>query len=155
MSFMNADENLLQIDERGHVRVSRERREGLLDEFERSGISGAKFVRLAGIKYPTFMYWLKQRREKRSGESDGGQGASRAVSFVEALVEGSRGRPSTEGLIIELAGGARLRVESPIQLRLAAGCYGCWVRRSHADAEFYRRVEGVRGGGTVRFTQEL
>jgi transposase-like protein len=119
MSFMNGDESVLQVDERGHVRVSKERREALLAEFERSGMSGAKFARLAGIKYPTFMYWLKQRRE-RCG-SDGGSGLSEApaVSFVEALIDGSCRRP-TEGLIIELAGGARLRVESPVQLRLAA-----------------------------------
>jgi hypothetical protein len=120
MSSMNGAENLLQVDERGLVRVSKERREGLLVEFERSGMSGAKFARLAGIKYPTFMYWLKQRREKRSGESDDGQGESRAVSFVEAVVEGACRNSSTEGLTIELAGGARLWVESPIQLRLAA-----------------------------------
>jgi len=120
MSSMNGDENVLQVDERGHVRVSRQRREALLEEFERSGMSGAKFARLAGIKYPTFMYWLKQRRGSCRGQSDGGLSEAPAVSFVEALIDGSCRIPSTEGLTIELAGGARLRVESPIQLRLAA-----------------------------------
>jgi hypothetical protein len=120
MSFMNDDENVLQVDERGHVRVSKERREGLLAEFEGSGMSGAKFARLAGIKYPTFMYWLKQRREQCGRQSEVGLSEPRAVSFVEALIDGSCRGPSTEGLMIELAGGARLRVESPIQLRLAA-----------------------------------
>jgi hypothetical protein len=120
MSFMNADENVLQVDERGHVRVSRERRESLLEEFERSGMSGAKFSRLAGIKYPTFMYWLKQRREGRSGEGDVRLSEPSAVNFVEALIDGSGRGPSAEGLTIDLAGGGRLRVESPIQLRLAA-----------------------------------
>jgi hypothetical protein len=120
MSSMNCDENLLQVDERGHVRVSKERREGLLAEFERSGMSGAKFARLAGIKYPTFMYWLKQRRERCGSQSEVGLSEPGGVSFVEALIDGSCRGPSTEGLMIELAGGARLRVESPIQLRLAA-----------------------------------
>jgi hypothetical protein len=73
MSFMNGDENVLQVDERGHVRVSRERREALLEEFERSGMSGAKFARLAGIKYPTFMYWSKQRRESCGSRDEGAQ----------------------------------------------------------------------------------
>ena len=117
---MNGDENVLQVDERGHVRVSRERREALLEEFERSGMSGAKFARLAGIKYPTFMYWLKQRRESSESRGEGGLSEAPAVSFVEALVDGCSRRPPGEGLMIELAGGARLRVESPIQLRLAA-----------------------------------
>ena len=92
----------------------------MLEEFERSGMSGAKFARLAGVKYPTFMYWLKQRRERCGSQSEVGLSEPGAVSFVEALIDGSCRRPLTEGLTIELAGGARLRVESPIQLRLAA-----------------------------------
>jgi transposase-like protein len=120
MSFMNADESVLQIDERGHVRVSKERRAALLEEFERSGMSGAKFARLAGIKYPTFMYWLKQRRERGRDEGEGRLSETPAVSFVEAVIGGTSRKASAEGLTIELAGGACLRVESPIQLQLAA-----------------------------------
>jgi transposase-like protein len=120
MSFMNADESVLQMDERGHVRVSRERRAALLEEFERSGMSGAKFARMAGIKYPTFMYWLKQRRERRRDEGDGSLSEAPAVSFMEAVIGGTSRRGSAEGLMIELAGGACLRVESPLQLQLAA-----------------------------------
>ena len=119
MTSLNPDENLLQADERGRVRVSRDRRDALLEEFEKSGMSGAKFARLAGIKYPTFMYWLK-RREARESEGATGLPEGRSVSFVEAVIDGSCGRTAPEGLSIELAGGARLRVESPIQLRLAA-----------------------------------
>ena len=58
MTSLNEDQNVLQLDERGRVRLSKERWEGLLEEF----------ARLAGIKYPTFMYWLKQRRESGGGE---------------------------------------------------------------------------------------
>lgn len=118
MTSMNADQSILQADERGRVLVSKERRKTLLEEFERSGMSGAKFARLAGIKYPTFMYWLKQRREKRG--SDGALNAAGPVSFIEAFVESSCQRAASEGLTIELAAGARLRIESPIQLKLAA-----------------------------------
>jgi transposase-like protein len=120
MTSLIEDQNVLQADERGRVRVSRERREALLEEFERSGMSGAKFARLAGIKYPTFMYWLKQRRDHCRNEGDAGVQESRTVSFVEAFIESSSQRSSSEGLTIELAGGSRLRVESAIQLRLAA-----------------------------------
>src|SRR4029434_11335017 len=120
MSFMNGDENVLEVDERGQVRVAKERREELLEEFERSGMSGTKFARLAGIKYPTFMYWLKQRRERCGSQSEVVLSEPPAVSFVEALVDGSCRRPSTEGLTIELTGGARVRVEASVQLRLAA-----------------------------------
>jgi len=113
---MTADQNILPVDERGRVRTSRARREAVLAEFDRSGLSGAKFARLAGIKYPTFMSWLKQRREE--GQSGGSK--AHGVSFVEALIEGANQRASADGLIIELAGGSRVRVESPLQLQLAA-----------------------------------
>lgn len=38
----------------GRVRTPPARKEALLDEFERSGLSGARFAALAGIKCPTF-----------------------------------------------------------------------------------------------------
>jgi outer membrane protein assembly factor BamB len=43
-----------QMDSKGRVRVSRERREQLLDEFEKSGLSGAQFARTVGVKYQIF-----------------------------------------------------------------------------------------------------
>jgi transposase-like protein len=90
MTSMNAEQSVLQADERGRVRASKERREAVLDEFERSGLSGAKFARLAGIKYPTFMYWVKQRRDGRSSAGGASAGAPRSIGFVEALIEGER-----------------------------------------------------------------
>jgi transposase-like protein len=117
---MNAKTEVLKQDVRGRVRVSAERREALLDEFERSGASGAKFARLAGLKYATFANWvMKRRRERgRAGSGDG------AVRLLEAVVEGcGRAEQSAacgEGLLIELPGGSRMLVGSPVQLQMAA-----------------------------------
>jgi hypothetical protein len=44
---------VLKTDVLGRVRTPAVRRESLLDEFERSGLSGQKFAALVGIKYPT------------------------------------------------------------------------------------------------------
>ncbi len=55
---------VLKTDVLGRVRTPRARQEALLDEFERSGVSGAKFAELAGINYQTFATWA-QRRSKR------------------------------------------------------------------------------------------
>jgi hypothetical protein len=41
---------------------SRERRESLLEEYDRSGMSGARFAKYVGIKYTTLAYRLKRRR---------------------------------------------------------------------------------------------
>jgi DNA-binding transcriptional regulator/RsmH inhibitor MraZ len=54
MTSLIGEAEVLKTDTRGRVRVPAERREALLDEFEKSGMSGAKFARLAGIHYATF-----------------------------------------------------------------------------------------------------
>ena len=85
-------------DVRGRVRVPVERRQALLDEFEKSGASGAKFARLAGIKYATFAGWVLKRRRQcgRAVKTPPGSPAGREeavgsagpVRLFEALVEG-------------------------------------------------------------------
>ena len=57
---------LLKSDALGRVRTPPERREQLLDEFERSGISGVKFAELTGLKYQTLATWLQQRKRRRA-----------------------------------------------------------------------------------------
>ena len=49
MTSLSEDHHVLKSDTRGRVRVPVERREALLDEFERSGLSGLKFAALAGV----------------------------------------------------------------------------------------------------------
>jgi hypothetical protein len=123
---------VLRQDSRGRVRVSEERREALLDEFEKSGASGAKFARLAGIKYATFAGWVLKRRKqgRRAVKTTPGSPAglddavvsAGPVRLFEALLEGGNpgGRLGARGLLIELPGGSRILVESPVQLQMAA-----------------------------------
>ena len=59
---------ILSRDARGRVLVSRERREALLGEYDRSGMSGVKFAQYVGIKYSTLAYWLQSRRRHRERE---------------------------------------------------------------------------------------
>ena len=99
-----------------------ERREALLDEFERSGASGAQFARLSGVKYATFANWVQQRRKKRalaSRQPERIEGGG-VIPLIEAVVEAKRGTRLGEGLWVELPGGSRLRVESPVQMEMAA-----------------------------------
>src|ERR1700726_1465108 len=56
---------ILSQDARGRVLVSQERRESLLEEYDRSGMSGGKFAQYVGIKYSTLSYWLQSRRRHR------------------------------------------------------------------------------------------
>ena len=56
---------VLKQDGMGRVKMPVARREHLLDEYEHSGLSGAKFAALAGIKYSTFASWAQRRRRQR------------------------------------------------------------------------------------------
>ena len=130
MTSTKDETNALRTDTRGRVRTPVERREELLDEFERSGISAMAFAKMAGVNYATFANWRHKRRKAggpRAGlaENAAADGhtveANRPVRLFEAFVERGCGAGArSAGLTVELLAGARLVVESPVQLRLAA-----------------------------------
>jgi hypothetical protein len=128
-------EESLETDPKRRIRFSRARREAFLDEFEKSGLSAVRFARLAGLRYSTFTAWQQERRKKRSEKDEVGTAApdrtarsgmiKAPIRLLEASVESDSTAeavraPAPAGLSVELPGGARLRVESPLQLRLAA-----------------------------------
>jgi hypothetical protein len=106
---------LLRQDSRGRVRTSRERREALLAEFDRSGVSGAQFARLTGIRYQTFAGWLHLRRRV------GGKGLParrrKPVTWVEATVPPAAA--DLAPLRVQLPGGAWMELSSTGQMRSA------------------------------------
>ena len=55
-------------DAQGRVLVLRERRELLLEQYDRSGMSGVKFADYVAIRYSTLAYWLQSGRRKRERE---------------------------------------------------------------------------------------
>jgi len=66
MAFMTDGDGaseILKSDKLGCVQVPPERREAILDEFERSGMSGIAFARHHGIKYQTLLR-LKEDRDR-------------------------------------------------------------------------------------------
>ena len=109
----------MKSDTRGRVRIPEERREALLDEFERSGLSGRKFAQLAGVNYATFMQWAQKRRDARKQQRCELR-ASEAVQLLEAVAD-LRVPAMEAGLCVELPGGARMTIDSPGQLAMAAG----------------------------------
>ena len=122
MTSANGTEDILKQDGRGRVRVSRERREAVLDEFERSGMNATRFARLAGVNYQTFAGWVRRRKLIRA-EGDGtlrpSTSASRGtVRLFEAVL--GDGRSSLGALQVELPGGSRVLIESPTQLAMVA-----------------------------------
>jgi len=104
--MIRTDEPLLKTDGLGRVKTPPERREQLLDEFERSGLSGAKFAELAGIKYQTFAAWVGRRRKQR-GLAPTSVPAVNPVRWLEAVVSEAKTPASN--------------LTAPVRLRLPTG----------------------------------
>ena len=54
MTNTTVPDEVLKTDVLKRVRTPLERREALLEEFERGGVSGKKFAALVGVNYQTF-----------------------------------------------------------------------------------------------------
>jgi len=126
MTHLEAKQRILKTDSRGRVQTPPERREALLDEFERSGLSGTRFAEMVGVVPVTFSAWVCQRRRKRAANSKKPGGQIKPVTLLEAVVENRRsaGASSSEGIVLELDGGAKIDVRTPEQLRLVAELLG-------------------------------
>ena len=111
--------------------VSRERRDSLLGEYDRSGMSGVKFAQYVGIKYSTLASWRQKRRRRRDREkmlleasTDTEAGKSNG-GWIEAVLEnGSQPGVPAGGLRIHFAGGAYCQISSAGEAALAAELLG-------------------------------
>lgn len=124
MNTTTTDEVVLKQDVLGRVKTPKARREQLLDEFERSGLPGLKFVELAGIKYQTFATWAQKRRRQRGDEAAGKlTAAKKSVQWLEAvLTPPPEAVVKTGGLslVLHLSGGVRVEISDGKQVELAA-----------------------------------
>ena len=117
MTVMEPGSEILKVDEVGRIQTPPEKREALLAEYDRSGMTGAQFARFSGVRYATLMYWL-QRRRKEAGR---GQQVTTPrpdhPRWLEARVEGEV--PKSENLVVEMGGGIRMLVGNRTQAALA------------------------------------
>ena len=118
MTSMTDGPEILRADVLGRVKTPLAKRREILDEFEKSGLTGARFAALAGIKYQTFASWVQERRRERGAGGPGPTGKQRKeVRFLEAMVEKAAVSPAA--LEVELPGGVRLRISDAGQIPLA------------------------------------
>jgi transposase len=114
---------ILKTDSKGRVLTPAHRREALLDEFEKSGLSGMKFAALSGVKYQTFATWV-QRRQRTRGQSDPSEPKSKRqqVAWLEAVVQQAQDADcAAQGvLILHLPGGARAELTNTREVALVA-----------------------------------
>ena len=113
------DGAILKTDTKGRLRTPLARREQLLDEFERSGLSAPKFATLTGLKYQTFAGWVQRRRKQRGDAAPVAAAPPAQLRWLEAVVDQAAGTDPA-GLSVQLPGGARLIVSTAQQAVLAA-----------------------------------
>src|ERR1700761_1264562 len=112
---------ILKTDSLARVRTPPERKRELLDEFDRSGLSGWKFASLVGIKYQTFAAWVaKRKRDGQVGTPARAEAAGAKVRWLEAVIDQAQAADgkSTAALTLQFAGGARAEVADRKQIPL-------------------------------------
>jgi hypothetical protein len=71
------------VDTKGRMRTSKEQRRAVLEEFERSGVSAARFAKRSGLKYSTLAGWLQRYRRTKPLQR------GRPLRLLEAMVDSS------------------------------------------------------------------
>jgi hypothetical protein len=130
---METGSAIVKTSRAGHMLTSRHRREELLAEFDKSGICASEFAKLAGIKYPTFMYWLQRRRlQQPDSSSTVGPSPKRTPGlWLEAVIDKAQaGAPpgAVTPLLVRLPSGAALEINHASQVALAAGLLRAWEK---------------------------
>lgn len=120
---------ILPIDSKGRVRVSPARREEVLDEFERSGMTGAQFARTIGLKYQTFAFWRQQRQKRKPGASVPPQRTA-TVEWLETVIDKAQSSSavSASALMVRLPSGAVLELANVSQVSVAAALLRAWEK---------------------------
>ncbi len=123
MTTTTGGAEILKTDVLGRMKTPAARREQLLDEFERSGLSGQKFAEFAGLRYQTFATWVQKRRRQRGAypAQSVPPKTARTLRWLEAVVDGAQTRSDKESAVIPvlLPGGARLEISCARQIPLA------------------------------------
>lgn len=97
----------------GRLRFSREHRKNLLAAHARSGLSAMAFASQHGVKYPTFIAWLRKSKEEQPSVSREGP------AFAEVFLDRAEASASAAGLRVILPCGALLEIGSRAALPLA------------------------------------
>ena len=121
---------IFPVDSKGRVRVSRERREELLSEFEKSGLSGAQFARAVGVKYQTFAFWRQERQRSKPVPAGGSSKKGATVEWLETVISEAQAaaRPVEGCLAVRLPSGAVIELSNSSQVAAAAALLRAWEK---------------------------
>lgn len=112
--------SLIKTDVLGRMQRSRQQRERILEEFERSGLSGPKFAALCGVKYQTLATWLQRRKGRRASVKGRAKDKGKAATQLHWLEASVQSEASLDGLALHLPGGVRAHLSHPSHIAWAA-----------------------------------
>ena len=101
----------IKTDLKGRLKLSNEHKSELLDAYENSGLSGIQFAKIHGLKYPTFISWVRKRKDQQ-------RPGPYPSSFIEVDLDPDAKQESP--LHITLPNGARIEVRTSSHIQLAA-----------------------------------
>jgi transposase-like protein len=110
------------------VRVSRQRREELLDEFERSGMTGAQFARTIGLKYQTFAFWRQQRQKRKPALTSPSPQKTATVEWLETVIDKANTSASGLPVFVRLPSGVAIELAHASQAAIAAAFLRAWEK---------------------------
>ena len=141
----------LEVDAAGPIRTPAEKREALLAEFDRSGMTGVQFARFSGLRYPTLMNCLQKRRSEAEQSEQMAARRQDHPRWLKARVEGEVSK--TENIVVEMGHGVRMLVD----MTLRPHWRGELLRAMGLgrDVEFFGKPAGVRGGGGLQHAKGL
>jgi len=133
MTTTHTDSEILKVDALGRMRASRERRQKLLEEFDKSGLSGPKFATLTGLKYQTLAGWLQQRKRLQAPNEAAGsqpQASTKAMQWLETVMEEAAPASACSSMVlsVRLPSGAVVEVAHSGQAALAAAVLRAWEK---------------------------
>lgn len=119
---------ILPTDSKGRVRVSRERREELLDEFERSGMTGAQFARTIGLKYQTFAFWRQQRQKRKPALANSSPAKTATVEWLETVIDKANVSVPGSPLVVRMPSGVAIELSHASQAGVTAALLRAWEK---------------------------
>ena len=133
MTSTQKGSEILKTDKRGRMRMPPEKRQELLEEFDKSGLSAPKFAVLSGLKYQTFAGWLIQRRKQRDEMAPAVQPSKQpTVQWLETVIEKAQATQAVpnSNLIVRLPSGAMIEVATAAHATLAGEVLRSWEKAS-------------------------
>lgn len=131
MTSLEGGSEILKTDKRGRVHVTPQRRQELLSEFDRSGLSGPKFAALTGVNYQTFAGWLHRRR-KQQGIPSAVVPHVKAptVQWFETVIDKTQAALGAQdtGLLVRLPSGAVIELTHASHAPIAGALLRAWEK---------------------------